>query len=515
MKDINRREFLKFLLLSSATLAIPPEFPFASEFQAANNEKKVPNILIIVFDTLSAEHMSLYGYPRQTTPNLERFAKHSNVYHNHYASGNFTTPGTASLLTGVYPWAHRGFHLFGTTSKKYKELNLFNFLKESHFTNTYTHNPLVQQLLLDFENDIMNIYPMKESSVVGDIYSENLFSSDFSVAFWSETILRGTQPPDDFSGSLFLSRIQKELLEKRTENLPKELLARYPLGLPHNFKGMSFNLEYTIDWIAEDVCNLPNGYVSYYHLWPPHDPYTPRTDFIGMFDDKWKPVHKPEHFFSMGKTQDELNNQRQVYDEYIAFIDEEFGRLYDYFKNTGILENTFLIFTSDHGELFERGIRGHGKQTLHQGLIHVPLIISKPGQQTRLDIRQPTSCVDLIPTLLYSNNQHIPVHLEGQILPGFNNSSVSNERNIFAVEAKGNNKNEPLKNYTIALLKDHYKLVRYRGYREYIQDELFNLNNDPEELNNLNQVEKTILADMQQELEAKLEEINQPEYYKP
>src|SRR5262245_3743808 len=72
-----------------------------------------PNILIFVFDAMSARHLSLCGYPRRTTPNLEKFAERASVYHTHFSASNFTTSGTASMLTGLYPWTHRAINYRG------------------------------------------------------------------------------------------------------------------------------------------------------------------------------------------------------------------------------------------------------------------------------------------------------------------------------------------------------------------------------------------------------------------
>lgn len=101
----SRRDFIK---LSSSLLFLYGMNYFQQSEQEnppINTNKK--NILIVVFDTLSATNMSLYGYPRKTTPILESILENATVYQNHYASGNWTTPGTGSLLTGVYPWSHR------------------------------------------------------------------------------------------------------------------------------------------------------------------------------------------------------------------------------------------------------------------------------------------------------------------------------------------------------------------------------------------------------------------------
>src|ERR1700681_1560636 len=107
----NRRDFLKLAALApvagaAARLAMQPNTPAP--------QSNRPNVLFIVFDTLSAKHMSLYKFPRATTPNIDRFARHSTVFHNHHSGGNFTSPATASLLTGAYTWSQRGFNFMAT-----------------------------------------------------------------------------------------------------------------------------------------------------------------------------------------------------------------------------------------------------------------------------------------------------------------------------------------------------------------------------------------------------------------
>ncbi|HET9908527.1 MAG TPA: sulfatase-like hydrolase/transferase, partial [Anaerolineales bacterium] len=101
---LNRRDFLK--LISSIPVGI-----FSRSISKVTQTADTPNVIIIVFDAWSQRHTSLYGYLRPTMPNLEKFAEKATVYHNHYSAGTFTTPGTASLLTGLYPWSHRAMHL--------------------------------------------------------------------------------------------------------------------------------------------------------------------------------------------------------------------------------------------------------------------------------------------------------------------------------------------------------------------------------------------------------------------
>ena len=104
---MGRREFLKSVLALSVVSLVDSKPCHCIDSGSLTGMRAAPNVLILLFDALSAKHISTYGYPRETMPNLTRFAQQATVYHAHYSGGNFTTPGTASLLTGTYPWSHR------------------------------------------------------------------------------------------------------------------------------------------------------------------------------------------------------------------------------------------------------------------------------------------------------------------------------------------------------------------------------------------------------------------------
>lgn len=284
----------------------------------------------------------------------------------------------------------------------------------------------------------------------------------------------------------------------------------YPRGLPRNYKSF-YLLEHAIDGIRSLVSSSPRPFLGYFHLFPPHEPYRPRREFIGLFDDGWVPVAKEPRFFSKGESDEHLNQWWNEYDEYIAYTDAEFGRLYDFMEQTGLLDNTYVVFTSDHGQLIERGIHGHFTSVLYEPLIHIPLLISKPKQQQREDVYTPTSCVDVLPTLLHVTGQTIPDWCEGHVLPTFDDKEASSGRSIFALEAKRNPKHAPLTRGTVALVKDQYKLVHYFGYDGHEDEyELYDLVNDPEEMEDLYLSRKSVAADLQRGLGEKLREINQP-----
>ena len=166
--QMNRRSFLEFLSLLPLTLLFDRRSGPIEEANSLPQNQKVPNVLILVLDTLSAADMSLYGYNRETTPHLARFAQKATVYHRHYASGNFTTPGTASLLTGTYPWSNRAFNHGGRLAEDYKHRNLFRvFAGDTYNRIAYTHNYWADFFLDQFREDL-DVYMQAEELCIFD-----------------------------------------------------------------------------------------------------------------------------------------------------------------------------------------------------------------------------------------------------------------------------------------------------------------------------------------------------------
>lgn len=512
MAKITRRDFLKAL----------PAVPFfkvawdgvetaVSNIQQQAQSSDQPNILFLVFDTLSARHISLYGYERDTTPNFARFAERATVYHNFRSTANFTSSATSSMFTGTYPWTHRAFHLHGTIADSVVDNNMFQMLPDAYHKVAYTHNLLVTSLLHQFGGEVDQFKQTRELCLADGEYADRIFYNDYSVAFWGEeTALRtGATAPGTLYLSLF-DRLSRFATKRDIENQYAEL---YPLGVP-SLHNLFFLLEDAIDWIGQEAAGLPQPFLGYFHLLPPHEPYTPRADFFEMYkQDGYMPIEKERHPFGDTVKQGVLNHERRLYDEFIAFTDSEFGRLIDMLDESGIVDNTYIIMTSDHGELFERGIRGHVTPTLFEPLIHVPLIISKPGQQAREDVYANTSAVDLLPTLLSITGQPIPDWVEGQVLPNINDAPFDESQPVYAMEAKSNPKMAPLSKITMVLIQDNWKLIHYRGHRANNPEgfyELYDLENDPEELVNIFDESDKLSLSLKEALLEKLNAVNEP-----
>ena len=504
-QNITRRDIFKALGILSLASVVGKINNISALHRMRSRGESAPNIIVIILDTLSAKHMSLYGYRRETTPNLSRFAERAVVYHRHYVAANFTTPSTASFLYGTYPWTHRAYHHGGLVSREQAHQNLFNLVGNSYHHLAFAQNPWADILLYQLKENLDSHYKSNSFSLMSKNFYEGGFHSDALNIFraYDEGYFR--QVP----GGLFVPLMDQLILDARLRNIKRKHGGLYPRGIPGNKRyGLFFLLESVFDGVIKMLSEMPNPSLAYIHLWPPHGLYNPRSGFVGIFEDGWAPEPKPEHIFTYGTPDEEMVEFRKQYDEYIAHTDAEFGRLYDSVLSTGLLENSYLIVTSDHGELFERGVKGHSTELLYDPLIHVPLIISTPNQTERKDVHSLTSAIDILPTLTHLTGTSIPNWCEGRILPELGGKQDP-ERSIYVVEAKINPAQKPLSIATMAMLKGKYKLITYRGYDKPVEPyEMYDLENDPEERHNLYESRPDIAGELRDELLARLEIAN-------
>lgn len=477
--SINRRAFLKLAAISAAA-------PFVARLPSprqllARQDGAPPNIILLLFDALSARNLSLYGYPRRTTPNLERFASRALVYHRHYSAGNFTTPSTASLFTSVYPWTHRAFSLSGLVIPQVAPNNLFRLLGSTRHRAVFTQNLYADMLLFQHEAQIDRHQAIDSFALSGRTLYNHLFPRDAIAGLKSYDLFLFKR--ESAHGSLLLSLLNDLEMQGSLNTAADRMKDTYPQGLPRLANtDVFFSFDQLMEGVKGFLSSLPEPFFTYIHLIPPHAPYQPSSEFIGLFKDGWQPAETKRHPLAPRLTQQRMNEQRQAYDEYIANLDAELGKLLTYLETSGLLERSVLILTSDHGEAFERGVVGHSTPLILEAGINIPLVISLPGNRTRQDIHSLTSTVDLLPTLATLAAQPVPDWAQGIPLPGIGPAAAA-DRSVFVVEAKRNPAFQPLTKATAGMLRGDYKLVHYLGYR-YGRDfyEFFDLKNDPAEL---------------------------------
>jgi len=493
MADLNRRDFLKLAALALPAAAFAKPLSRLSMPGAAN--ASLPNVIVLVFDALTARNLSAYGYPRKTSPNFERFAERATIFHNYNSAGNYTVPGVASLLTGMYPWTHRAVNHSGLVRRDMLDRNIFALLGDQYHRIGFAQNGWASFILTQFKKDLDAYLSPAEFSLLAHIIGDKFPDTSLAYRALDDFMFKMERSPS----SLVFGALERTILYEQAKKIPAR---DYPRGIPKTGAyPVYFLLEDVLAGLVKMFSEAKSPSFSYIHLFPPHAPYSPLRQFYGKFwNDNYFPPSKPQHKLSDGQDERKVYIGRLSYDEYVATLDYEFGRFLDALDASGVLDNSYLIVTSDHGEMFERGDKGHDTPLLYDPVIHSPLIISAPGQRARRDVYAPVNSVDILPTLLHLAGKPIPDWCEGEILPGFGGEE-NYERATFSVEAKLNPAFAPFQIATISMRKRQYKLIYYKGYfggEDWF--ELYNLEDDLEELVNLFDSEKSIAAQMKDEL---------------
>jgi len=153
MKKLSRRDFLKWTSMLSGAFALSRLAPTLSLSKTRSGF--VPaQYTDFCLRCHVGENLSVYGYQRNTSPNLARFAERATVYNAHYSAGSFTVPGTASLLTGLYPWTHRAINESGLIARSLTDRNIFRLVGTQFERLAFSQNLWPNYFFAQFQGDI-------------------------------------------------------------------------------------------------------------------------------------------------------------------------------------------------------------------------------------------------------------------------------------------------------------------------------------------------------------------------
>ncbi|HEX4931733.1 MAG TPA: sulfatase [Gemmatimonadaceae bacterium] len=309
-----------------------------------------PNVLLIILDTVRDANMSLFGYRKPTTPQLERRAADATVFDRAFATAPWTLPSHATMMTGRYPHQVRYDWRYPMESDGPTLAELFR-------DRGYRTGGFVANLL----------YTSRESGIGRGFIDYR----DYPV---SRRMVMTHAP-------LGQSRFLQNIVGVRTREQALRVIRRFsliPSGLPADEPIPASHISNAfLDWQARLGGRPFFAFLNYFDA---HGPYRAPTAYYQQFGDSTKQLDR--------------------YDAAIAYLDAELGRVLDTLAARGALENTVVVITSDHGELFgEHGLKGHANG-LYLPLLQVPLIIRFPAKVPRGQrVREAVSLRDLAATI--------------------------------------------------------------------------------------------------------------------
>lgn len=315
----------------------------------------LPNVLLIVLDTVRAANLSLHGYPRPTTPWLERFARTGVRFERALSTAPWTLASHATMFTGRYP----------------------------------------HELSVDWLTPLDASYPTLAEFLAARGYRTAGFVSNTRYCSFEHGLNRGFAHYEDFPVAPEHVLVSSSLVRYLSTVPPlRETTANREF--PARKSAAEINRAF-LDWLAPREQRPFFVFLNYFDA---HAPYRPPPPFDLRFGRKrasaWNRVAHTPLIPPL-----ELKALVDSYDGTLAYLDTQLEWLFAELGRQGILENTLVIITSDHGEEFgEHGLLDHGN-SLYLASVHVPLVVHFPGRvPAGRIISEPVSLRDLAATVM-------------------------------------------------------------------------------------------------------------------
>ena len=339
--------FLGLCLLILAVLGVLARGAWASR----GSPKRSPHIVVLVWDAVRADRMSLYGYKHPTTPFAASLAKKGLIFRQAYSTANFTFPSHVSIFTGLYARAHGLWQGIVPEITRYFQLHTVagDLKRKGYRTLLFSENPWIAYLWKGF-----------------DYY------------YWTD--IRGV-PVASWHGPVSKMKATPATLPPFMGNCPSPFLARQVIDQVQ--QACEGYYKYTIDnyglrVLEEQLILRGSGHPVFFFL-------------------NWMNVHNryyPSGDHREGETIAPYDWSKE-YDRALVYIDQRLKKLLGVFKRAGELDRMVLILASDHGELLgEYNLYGHMK-TLFQPVLRVPLLISSHKWTRGEIVEKPVSLTGL------------------------------------------------------------------------------------------------------------------------
>jgi arylsulfatase A-like enzyme len=394
------------------------------------------NVILFSADTLRADHLGSYGYSRDTSPRIDALAAEGVRFKTAYSTAPWTLPAHMSMMTGLYPAHHQVIDALDSVASR-DQLDpgvptLAGYLRDRGFTT----------VALTDGGHVASVYGFCQGF---DRYADN--------AGGRESAYQPTQSRNTVDAFL-------DWLKNSPGRPFFAFLHTYqvhtPLNAPPPFRTQYVDPQY----------GGPLGEVFVEHE--------------GKQIMKSKSLPRSERFDSA-----DVQHVKNLYDGEIRYLDTNIGVLIDGLREAGQLENTILVFTSDHGEEFaERGQLCEHGHTFFNELLRVPLILYGPGRLPGgQEVGGNVSLVDLFPTIAELCGFGQVEGLQGRSVLPHIRGEVPVDRHLFAEAIINMDGIRKYSNKEKALVHDGWKLISSGPPENDFQ--LFRFETDPSEVQDL------------------------------
>lgn len=396
---------------------------------------EMPNVLLVVIDTLRADHVGTYGYGYPTTPNMDLLADRAVVFETAVSQAPWTAPAMASLFTGLYPSVHGldGGIVWG--ERAHSSASGLPFA--------------VQKALPPGHQTLAEIFRHAGYSTAGfvsNLYVNSIFG--FAQGF------------DHFDDEYADYNFEQGEVKRRAE----------------------VTNERVFEWLQD---GLEEPFFLCVHYNDPHWPYEPPSpyghSFVADYNGSLTPTKTREIVVTHREVPPPLSTRDLayivgLYDGEIQYVDAHLGKLLEAVDELATARDLVTVVTADHGEEFlDHGAFNHG-YTLYEEQTVVPLIVSAPARFNPRRVSQQVRLIDVAPTLLDLagiGNQN-PQFQGRSLTPLLAGSGIE------LIDAFSEATN--VGNQSAIRSKDSHKLIHSQIGPQWL---LFNLGNDPGELNDL------------------------------
>lgn len=472
---ISRRNLgKKKILIGSLIIVLIVIFLFFNESQTDNEFDSIKcndcNLVIISATNLRYDHLGINDYFRNTSPNIDKFAKESINFHNAFSQASWTLPAGISLFTSLYPFEHGLMNRYDGKRLSDKTRSLVDILKKQGY---------------------------KTIAFTGGFDYETYYGliSRFDTKYvYSIPINNETDHP------INITRI-----------------------LPNLYGSFDINLDSAISWLK---INKDEKFFMFLQGFDVHCPFTPPKPYDMVFDpdydgtidysaclwtfERTNPIIENNKTYYEVKVasgernvfnktarlgSEDIKHLIALYDGEILYVDFQIDKILDELRTLGLLDKTIIILLSEHGDMFGKYGRfmrgGPLSGTFYDDVIHIPLIIYNPKIKP-MNVNGLVQLIDVTPTILdflgirkyqgIKGKSIVPLIIQNQTINDFVYAGSIYEPRHTNPFFNKTSKIEVIRSKKWKLIKETIFKDEYNFKTIY---ELYDIVNDPEELNNI------------------------------